>query len=91
MEGHAEQLVAYLGDLPGVDRHPDADRRTAGPRVRRQGALGLDGRRHRAARRAETEDAAVAAGGVSAAPVGSRGTHEDRALPLDDAHEGIAE
>ena len=71
MQGHAEQLVAHLGDLSGVNRHPDPDGRPARPGLCRQGALGLDGCRHRVAGRTEDEDAAVAAGGISAAPAGA--------------------
>ena len=44
VQGHAEQLVAHLGDLAGVNRHPDPDGCVAWPRLGRQGALGLDGR-----------------------------------------------
>jgi hypothetical protein len=54
-------------------------------------ALGLDGCRHRVARRPEDEDATVAPGGISTAPAGLRGTREDRALPLDDLDESVAE
>ena len=91
MERHAEQLVAHLGDLARVNRHPDPDGGTARPGLCRQRALGLDGGRHGVAGRSEDEDAAVAAGGISAAPAGLRGAREDRALPLDDPDEGVAE
>ena len=91
MEGHAEQLVAHLGDLSGVNRHPDPNGRTARPGLCCEGALGLDGSGHRVAGRTEDEDAAVAAAGISVAPAGTHGTHEDRTLALDHTHEGVAE
>ena len=91
VEGHPEQLVAQVGDLAGVDRHPDPDGHAVRPPFHRQGALRLDGRGHGAARRAEQEHAAVAAGGVSRPSVGSRRRPEDRALALEDREEGIPE
>ena len=72
VEGHPEQLVAQVGNLAGVDRHPDPDGHAVRPPFHRQGALRLDGRGHSAARRAKQEDAAVAAGGRSRCRTASR-------------------
>ena len=91
MEGHAEQLVAHLGDLTGVHGHPDPHGCSARPGLRRQRALGLDGCRHRVAGRAEDEDAPVAAAGIPTAPARARSGREDCAVPLDDRDEGVAE
>jgi hypothetical protein len=91
VERHAEQLVAYLGDLARVNRHADADGGTARPGLCGQRALGLDSCGHRVARRPEEEDAAVAPGGIAAAPAHGRGAREDCALALDHPDERIAE
>src|SRR5207249_11431244 len=62
VEFHADVIIVPDGGFPGVQAHPDPDRRLGRPTVGGQSPLRLDRRPYRACRTPEDEEVRVALG-----------------------------